>query len=1216
MGQPRGVEVPQSVVDAVEAFVNTAELSEKRAILETHAEDLLGEYADPLLAVLIAQYGADPEVAGGIEADRALLLESRERGVAEAFGARLHRDRERAVTPEVLADLAGLRDEPAMAAYLASRPAVREVLMAAVVAYVDTKTGAGLRSVLRREADLLRTPPAEFFVRGIAGTDPHLNALANLLSYARQHGVEAAVEAALGPADEQPPVSGSREVDDIVNELLFTDDHLGTERRLELARRGLALIEAGSSLWALFHSVVGETLLETYGTDRADRVDEALDHHRAVLAWAQERDNVTAAASAHTNLAGTFLARVHGSRAENVAEAVAQARQAVAGFDPAEHARDAARARALLADALEAGLTGNLAEAHEQAHAALELSTDPAVTVGIYQTLARIADRGGPDDHHDRGLTYLRESVALVDRATNPDNWARAAMEFARVAALQETATSETSEDALAALQDALALTDRDRRPVQWAQVHALLATAYRWRPTGDPADNYAQAIEHGERALTVFTPGAFPDQWAEAAGELADAYRLSLYGNPITTTDDAVALYSTLVEFYRARGDARQWARIETKIAAALLANRFGTVERLAVAERHYRAALAELDRLGDSWAAGAHIGLVGVGQRRIQAGETAVTAELLDNLRIALAAYTRRDHPDEYVQVRLAGMNLRLTMADRGDRPEHVAAAAELLDEARAAVTPRTEVDVFRARVDLAETGIERAAAFEEIIGVGERLLGGTTTEASQQQILPALSRAYACLAFDMLERGRTAEALTLVEQGRARVLLDVLDPGPDDLPEPARGRVERARRQIEQIRNALNAPPVPGRPSDAQLGRTLALARRELANALAGVTPDRPDTAAPVGAVLVVPLVCAYGVALFVLSPGASEPAVVRLEIERHAVQDAEVRWLTAAAQLELGRLRLDQLTELMQEITGWLWTAVAGPLEERLEQLGVPAETPLRIVSSPLSRLFPLHAAWHTEGGRHRALIEDRIISYAPSTQLLRQAIRRRDQPSRAGRRALLLADSTGDLPNALDEVRAIAALTDADVFTGEAATRAALLRNTAGHGLVHVACHAAVNWFQPHHSVVELADGYAYAAELAGLDLAAARLVVLSACQSAVTEPDPAAGEYTGLAAALLRAGAPAVIATLWNVNDLASSLLMRRFYDGLVRRAMPPDAALREAQLWLRSVTVAELATQEASPKAARRWRLLAETPAETPYASPYFWAGYVLVGA
>ncbi len=1203
MAQP---DAPQSVVDAVEAFANAADLSEKRAVLDAHPEDLLGEYADPLFAVLIGQYRDEPAVLSGLEADRALLLDSRARGAAEAFGSRLHRDRERAITPDVLAELAGLTDERAMAAYLASRPAVREVVMAAVLAFVDARTAAGLRSVLRREADLLRTPPAEFFVRGIAGADRDLNALANVLAYARANGVEAALTAALGPDDDEPPVSGSREVDDIVNELLFADDHLGTERRLALARRGLSLVEADSSLWVLFRVTIGNTLLETYGTDRADRVDEAIDHHRAALAWAEQRNNTATAATAHSHLAEAYLVRVHGSRSGNLAEAIAQARAAVAGFDEAEHPRDAARAHGLLANALAEDPGGDLDEAHRHATAALDLlesAPHPGMTASAYQALARIADRGGPDDHHDRGLTYLRRSIALADRATDPDNRARASMEFARLAVHQETASPDTMEEALAVLQDALTLTDRDRRPEQWAQVHALIATAYRWRPGGDPADNYVQAIDHGERALTVFTADAFPDQWAETVAELADAHRLSLHGNPVTALGDAVALYTALIEFHLARGELRRWAQIETKIAAALLANRFGPPQRLAEAEHHYRQALAEFERLGDrQWAAVARIGLLGAGQQRIQSGGAPVTGELtatlLGHLRYAMDTHTRADHPDEYVQVRLAGVNLRLALARHGDRPLHLAAAAELADEAAAAVTPRTEADVFEVRVALAEAAADRATPFDEIIEEGERLLGGATTEASQRAILPALSRAYACLAFVRLTEGRIAEALTLVDQGRARVLLEVLDPGTDNLPAPARARVERARRQIEQTRNALNAPPGPGRPSDAQLGRALGLARRELANALAGAEPDdRPERPAVVDGVLVVPLVCAFGVALFVLPPDTPAPSVehvVRLDVERDAIQDAEIRWLTAAAQFELGRLSLDQLTDLMHEITGWLWTAIAGPLQDRLERLGVPPETQLRIVSSPLSRLFPLHAAWRTKDGRRRALIEDRIISYAPSTPLLRQATLRRDQPARAGRRALLLADSTGDLPSALDEVRAIAALTDADVFTGAAATRAALLDNTAGHALVHVACHAAVNWFQPHYSVVRLADGNAYAAELAGLDLAATRLVVLSACQSAVTEPDPAAGEYTGLAAALLRAGAPAVIATLWNVNDLASGLLMRQFYAAMVGGGLPPDAALREAQKWLRNVTVAELSTRETNPHLARRWRQMA----------------------
>jgi CHAT domain-containing protein len=1224
MAQANGMQVPQSVVDAVEAFANTRELSEKRALVDARPEELLGEYADSVFAMLIEQYRDDAEVLGGLEADRALLQDSRMRGVAEAFGSRHHRDREQAVTPEVLAELAELRDERLMARYLASRPAVREVLMAAVVAFVETENAAGMGSVLRREADLLRTPPAEMLVRGIAGEVPHLTALADVLAVAREKGVEAAIAAALGPVGDRPPVSGSREVDDIVNELLFADEHLSTERRLALARHGLSLVEPESSLWVLFHITIGNTLLETYAADRADRVEEAIQHQRIALAWAEQRGNVPAASAAHNQLADSYIARIHGKRADNLAEAISHARAATAGFDPEANPRDAARAHELLANALAEGREG-LVEAYRQAKRALDLlevAPHPYTTVGAYQALARIADGGGPDDFHDHGLTYLRQSIALVDRARDPNSWTRASMEFARVALHQETGVAEAVEEALSVLYDTLELSDHDRRPEQWAQVHQLIATAYRWRADGDPADNYAQAIEHAEAALTVYTADAFPDQWAETVDVLADAHRLSLTGNPITSAEKALELYVALAGFHSARGDGRHWAQTEAKIGATLLANRFGPADRLTAAEQHYERARAEFERLGDrDRAAGAHIGLLGVAQQQIEANIAAATPH--DHLRYALNNYAREDHPDGYVQARLAGVNLHLTLARHEDRELHVAMAADLLDEAIAAVTPRTEAQVFQARVSLAETSAEQAQAFETIIDQGERLLAATTTEASQREILPALSRAYACLAFVRLHLGHTAEALTLVDRGRARVLLDVLDPGIglDRLPEPTHARAERARRQIEQLRNALNAPPGPGRLSDTQLGRQLGLARRELANALSGAEaaadgPERPAA----DAVLVVPLVCALGVALFVLPPGIEEPAeehIVTLGIDRQAVQDAEVRWLTAAAQQEMGQLNLDQLTDVMHEITGWLWTAIVDPLGQRLTQLGVPAETALRVVFSPLSRLLPLHAAWRMQrDGRWRALVEDRIISYAPSIQLLRQAERRRDQPGRSGSRALLLGDSLGDLPNAEQEVRAVAALTGDEVHLGADASRALLLDHTAGHALVHVACHAAVNWFQPHYSVVQLSDGYAYAAELAGLDLAEARLVVLSACQSAVTEPDPAAGEYTGLTAALLRAGAPAVIATLWSVNDVASSLLMRHFYERLLRDELPPDAALREAQVWLRNVTVAELSNSETDPRLARRWRLLADTPQETPYASPFFWAGYVLVGA
>ena len=62
------------------------------------------------------------------------------------------------------------------------------------------------------------------------------------------------------------------------------------------------------------------------------------------------------------------------------------------------------------------------------------------------------------------------------------------------------------------------------------------------------------------------------------------------------------------------------------------------------------------------------------------------------------------------------------------------------------------------------------------------------------------------------------------------------------------------------------------------------------------------------------------------------------------------------------------------------------------------------------------------------------------------------------------------------------------------------------------------------------------------------DLGASRLAILSACETGLTDIRRAPDEYLGLPAGFLRAGAPAVVSTLWAVNDFSTMLLMERFY--------------------------------------------------------------------
>ena len=66
------------------------------------------------------------------------------------------------------------------------------------------------------------------------------------------------------------------------------------------------------------------------------------------------------------------------------------------------------------------------------------------------------------------------------------------------------------------------------------------------------------------------------------------------------------------------------------------------------------------------------------------------------------------------------------------------------------------------------------------------------------------------------------------------------------------------------------------------------------------------------------------------------------------------------------------------------------------------------------------------------------------------------------------------------------------------------------------------------------------------------------------------------------------AGARRVVASLWQVDDLATAELMTRFYRHMLQGGERPAAALRAAQL--------ELARDP-------RWH------------APFFWAGFVLQG-
>ncbi len=94
----------------------------------------------------------------------------------------------------------------------------------------------------------------------------------------------------------------------------------------------------------------------------------------------------------------------------------------------------------------------------------------------------------------------------------------------------------------------------------------------------------------------------------------------------------------------------------------------------------------------------------------------------------------------------------------------------------------------------------------------------------------------------------------------------------------------------------------------------------------------------------------------------------------------------------------------------------------------------------------------------------------------------------------------------------------------------------------------------------------LSDGILSAAELARQDFSRTKLIVLSACETGLGHLT-ADGVY-GVQRALKQAGAQAMIVSLWRVNDLSCSLLMRYFYEEMQseRSADIHEAFLRARQ--------------------------------------------------
>ncbi len=423
-------------------------------------------------------------------------------------------------------------------------------------------------------------------------------------------------------------------------------------------------------------------------------------------------------------------------------------------------------------------------------------------------------------------------------------------------------------------------------------------------------------------------------------------------------------------------------------------------------------------------------------------------------------------------------------------------------------------------------------------------EALRTDISSEAARAGFFATVADTYANTALLYLETGDYERAFDVVERSRSRAFLDALVARSSELAHD----VQAPLLTLADVQAAL--------PSDAILLEYFTTGLTEIPEVARapGRGPERHRFPPPRTLVFAVTrdAVRVYNVSIL---PNALRPRQLDSVVERHFLRPA---------------------------VRGTLYQRLIGPVEHLIQD-----KQRLYIVPHGPLHYVPFQALVAPDG--NTLLREDGPqLVYAPSATLLFSPPPKRPDSTRVSCLALGYDGKEGGrLHLAEKEAHSIARLTGGRALVGSLPKKEILFSQAANYRLLHISCHGEFNPSAPLSSFLSLGPGETLTAlEVIEHLRLCCDLVCLSACESGLNRVRRG-DELVGLVRAFVYAGASALIATLWRVDERSTLMLMDRFYREVLAGTDFAEA-LRQAQLYLRSL-----------PR----------------FAAPYYWASFILVG-
>lgn len=798
---------------------------------------------------------------------------------------------------------------------------------------------------------------------------------------------------------------------------------------------------------------------------------------------------------------------------------------------------------------------------------------------------------------------------------------------------------AENRDAAVKHAEAALKSISRETETDTWVSATLNLANMYTSRLLGERADNIEKAINYSEQVKEVLNGKQNIYVWLGLHNNLGLMYRERIYGIESENRRAAVKCFEEVLDNTSPINYATIWASANYNLGNTL------AQDDTKAGIYHLEQALRVWDRnnFPQEWAKV---------QRDLGNAYDNLTTEeapewrnkAIEQYRKSLEVLTAQEFPADWATSHSNLAYCLFRLAD-GDREENLGEAKRHLSLALTVRLPdRFPEDCMVSSLLLGRVcaalgdWAEAVTAFETSIGAAGYLFAEAYTPAARYQAAQRSSRLYRNLAYCLLKIERTDKALLTLEQGRTKLLTELLS-----LDELLRtmGDTSELRAVWQMIQQHEVQLRQTSGQNDRELIETLQVARKQLAEFrkrmnihtvyeesseihLQETLDCIPDKTAVVNIIT-----SDIGAAILLVRAGSCFD-VRFLDGER--LQSLTYNWLISY----VGSHEIEQLprqaqihqmwrTDLQSHYPESLWEVVFRPVSEILDRNGCEQ---LLIVPSGMLHLLPFHASFYSKEGEDnvRYLIDYFDVAYIPSLYIWKLCVERAghisgDSSAVIGIDAYLKSPS---LNYAVLEAQEVAKLFDASPLLNEACSKDGVYEVIRDKNFIHFACHGEYIWSDPQASALILAaDERLTLSEIREtITLDRTRLVTLSACETGLSDVRQEGDEVMGLSVGFIEAGTPGVISTLWPVDDLSTLFLMTELYRQLLNQTQP-SKAIRQAQLYLRNLSRSDVADYLLTAINNGQTKLfelymnisLQGNPDDKLYSNPYHWAAFVLNG-